>query len=339
MTINQIYNLAIELGIKNDLRGMASVRKKLQKEKEKLKELKKDQQKEFDLERLTNPFSDTRFFTSEPNKKIKRVLTGIDIETPELLLARELSIEKKPIDLIISHHPIGKALAGLHEVMHLQVELLAKYGVPINIAEGLLKIRIDEVSRSVSPINHNRVVDAAQLLGLPLMCIHTPSDNLVANFLQRLLNQNRNKLETVGDIMKLLKSIPEYQKAIQSKAGPTLFVGTEDRFAGKIALIEITGGTEGSKDIFERLTQVGIGTVIGMHMKEENKKEAEKHHLNVIIAGHASSDSIGMNLFLDELEKRGMEVIPCSGLIRVKRSKAQKSYGRKTRQSKRKRRR
>jgi len=26
-----------------------------------------------------------------------------------------------------------------------------------------------------------------------------------------------------------------------------------------------------------------------------------------------------MNLFLDELEKRGIEVIPCSGLIRVKR--------------------
>ena len=30
-------------------------------------------------------------------------------------------------------------------------------------------------------------------------------------------------------------------------------------------------------------------------------------------------DSLGMNLYLDELEKKGAEVIPCSGLIRVSR--------------------
>jgi len=34
-----------------------------------------------------------------------------------------------------------------------------------------------------------------------------------------------------------------------------------------------------------------------------------------------SSDSIGMNLFLDELEKKGIEIIPCSGMIRVSRNK------------------
>jgi hypothetical protein len=28
-----------------------------------------------------------------------------------------------------------------------------------------------------------------------------------------------------------------------------------------------------------------------------------------------------MNLFLDEVEKQGVEIIPCSGLIRVKRGK------------------
>ena len=33
------------------------------------------------------------------------------------------------------------------------------------------------------------------------------------------------------------------------------------------------------------------------------------------------SDSIGSNLFLDELEKRGVQVIPASGLIRIKRRK------------------
>jgi len=32
-----------------------------------------------------------------------------------------------------------------------------------------------------------------------------------------------------------------------------------------------------------------------------------------------SSDSIGMNLLLDDLEKQGIEIVPCSGFIRVSR--------------------
>jgi hypothetical protein len=39
----------------------------------------------------------------------------------------------------------------------------------------------------------------------------------------------------------------------------------------------------------------------------------------VIIAGHMSSDSIGVNLFLDEIEKKDIEIIPCSGLTRFSR--------------------
>jgi len=102
-------------------------------------------------------------------------------------------------------------------------------------------------------------------------------------------------------------------------AGPTIFAGNKERRCGKIALTEVTGGTAGHKDIYGRLSQAGVGTIIGMHMGEEHKEEAEKHHINVVIAGHMASDSIGMNLFLDELEKRNIEVVTCSGLIRVKR--------------------
>jgi len=32
-----------------------------------------------------------------------------------------------------------------------------------------------------------------------------------------------------------------------------------------------------------------------------------------------SSDSLGMNLFLDKLEEQGIEIVPCSGLIRISR--------------------
>jgi len=319
LTIKQIYNLAIELGIKNDLRGPKFVKEKLARAKAKYQKLSEEQKIEFDEERLVNPFADSRYF-GDPDKKIKRILAGIDMETGEVLLAKELS-KIKPIDLILAHHPVGSALAGLDEVMHLQAEVLAKYGVPINIAENLTQMRMSEVSRGVSPVNHTKAIDAARLLDLPMMCVHTPADNLVASFLNREINKNLKKLTYVEDILKLLKSIPEYQQAMKLKAGPRLFTGKPDRYLGKIAVTEITGGTSGHKDIYQHMANAGIGTIVAMHMKEEHREEAEKAHLNIVIAGHMASDSIGMNLFLDELVKRGVEVVPCSGLIRYSRIK------------------
>jgi len=318
MTIQEIYQRAIKLGIQNDLRGQTVVKRKLQCVNEQYKELSSEKKKEFDTEALTNPFSDTRMFASDPQKQIKRILAGIDMDTGEVMLAHELS-KDKPIDLILSHHPIGPALAGLHEVMDLQAEVLAQYGVPITTAESLMKIRLDEVSRSVSAANHSRVLDSARLLGYDMMCTHTIADNMVATYLDKLLKKEKKNIERVGDVLKILKTVPEYREAMKQKAGPMLFTGSPERHTGKIAVTEVTGGTEGSKEMYEKIAQAGVGTIIGMHLGEEYKKEAEKHHLNVIIAGHMSSDSLGMNLFLDELEKRGIEVIPCSGLIRIKR--------------------
>lgn len=317
MILQQIYKLAIQMGIQKDPRGKDRIKKLLVREKEKFKNLKKDEQKEFDKERLFNPYSDTRILYGSPLKKIKRVLVGIDIGVSEVLLAEKLKERGKPIDLIISHHPLGKALAGLDDVMHLQIDLLASYGVPINIAESLLERRISEVARTVSPLNHNRPVDAAKLLDTALMCIHTPADNQVYQFVKKKIN--RSKPEIVKDILKILKDILEYKEAILFNAGPKLFAGRLERRVGKIALTEVTGGTEGSKDIYEKLSQIGIGTVIGMHMEETRREEAEKHHINVVIAGHIASDSLGMNLFLDKLERQDIEIIPCSGLIRIKR--------------------
>ncbi len=318
MTISHIYKLAIELGIKHDLRGASVVRARLARLKEQYGKLSAEEKREFDRERLANPYSDSRYFGHRPDKPVRRILAGIDILPSEILLADRLS-EKKPIDLVIGHHPNGKALAGLHEVMHMQAEIIAGYGVPINVAEKLLHLRVSEVSRSVSPINHNRTVDTANLLDVDLMCLHTPTDNMVASFLKRLIETSATRLEYVGDVLKLLKGIPEYQRAMELKAGPTLFAGSADHFAGRIAVTEVTGGTEGSKDMYERLAQAGVGTVIGMHMSEEHKKSAEKANINAIIAGHMSSDSLGLNLFLDELEQRGIDILPCSGFIRVSR--------------------
>ncbi len=313
MKIKEIFDLVINLGIEADFRGKDHIEKNLKKRKEKYENLSVEKKEIFDLEALSNPYMDSRIYNITEDKDVKKILAGIDIEGEELFLADKLG----DIDLVIAHHPEGKGLAWLSDVMDIQIDILNYYGVPINQAERVTKERISEVARSVNAANHDRAVDMARLLNINFMNSHTPCDNLAANFLKKEIE--KNKPEYLEDIIKIIESIPEYKEAIKIGAGPSLFVGSPDNRCGKIALTEITGGTEGSEKMYEKMAQAGIGTIIGMHMSERNKKEAEANNINVVIAGHISSDSLGMNLFLDELEKQGIEVIPCSGLIRVKR--------------------
>lgn len=316
MTTQQIYKLAIDLGKKVDLRGKEGVAKYLKRINKKYNNLAPKERAEFDVEKLINPYSDSRVLFDN-KKNIKKVLVGIDMEGPELLLAKQLG----DIDLVIAHHPEGISLADLSDVMDLQSSVLASYGIPINIAESVIKPRILEVNRGISPINHNRAVDIAKILNINFMNIHTPADNLATKFVIDFLKKKEKGIDTLGELIDALKTIPEYKEAVKRKAGPRIFNGSSDNSCGKIVVTEFTGGTSGSKDIYEKMAQYGIGTIIGMHMSEAHLKKAEKYHINVVIAGHMASDSLGMNLFLDEVERQGIEIVPISGLIRIKRFK------------------
>jgi len=312
MTIDQIYQLVIKLGIESDLRGVNQVKKLLKKTKEKYEKLSSERKKEFDQEKLNNPYSDTRVFVDH-GRPIKKIMAGIDIQPAEILMAKELGV-----DLVIAHHPVGSALADLADVMHLQADVLAMYGVPINIAESVMHVRISEVARGVHAANHYREIDAARLLGLNLMNIHTLTDNLVQEFLTDFFK--KKKLETVGDVMDALSELPEYQEAKRRASGPQITSGRAGNRAGKV-YVDMTGGTNPSDKIFQELSKAGVSTIVGMHLNEKSFAEAKGAFLNIIIAGHMASDSLGVNLFLDELEKKGMEIITLSGLIRVKRGK------------------
>jgi len=314
MKIKEIYNLAIQMGIKADFRGEQGISKFLENKRKQYEKMNEKEKQEFDKEALENPYLDSRIYHIADDKDIKKILVGVDIEPAEILMAKEIG----DIDLIIGHHPVGKGLAHLADVMDLQSDVLNFYGVPINIAEGLMKERIDEVARGVNSKNHERTVDAAKLLKMNLMNSHTPCDNLAAKFLKDLIEQR--KPERIGELIDLLKEVSEYKEAMKIGAGPKIFVGALENRCGKIALTEITGGTEGSPKLYAKMANAGIGTVIGMHISEEGKKQAEEANLNVVIAGHISSDSLGINLFLDELEKQGIEIIPCSGLTRISRT-------------------
>ena len=313
MLTKDIYNLMIKMGMDVDFRTREGVQKLLGNKKKKFESLSEKDKLEFDKDALENPYLDSGVYNVSDDREIKKVLVGIDIGPEEILIAKALG----DIDLVIAHHPMGKGLAQLADVMDLQCDVCNYYGVPINVAEGLMRERISEVARGVNASNHQRTVDAAKLMKVNVMNSHTPCDNLAAKFLKNLVEEK--KPERVGELINVLKEIPEYKEAMKIGVGPKIFVGSPENRCGKIALSEITGGTEGSPKLYEKMAQAGVGTVVGMHISEEHKKEAEAAHVNIVIAGHISSDSLGVNLFMDELEKQGIEIVPCSGFTRFSR--------------------
>ena len=119
MKIKEIYQLIVKLGKTADPRGEDIVQLLEQKNGE-YKELKEEDKKYFDQDKLFNPYSDTRILYGDEDAEVKTIMAGIDVETGEVLLADRLREKGTKIDLILSHHPEGKALAELYEVMELQ---------------------------------------------------------------------------------------------------------------------------------------------------------------------------------------------------------------------------
>jgi putative NIF3 family GTP cyclohydrolase 1 type 2 len=181
--------------------------------------------------------------------------------------------------------------------------------------------RICEVGRGVHGMNHYQVVDVARILGINFINTHTITDNMVDEYI-RLYLEKKNPYR-IGELIDALMEIPEYQIATRQGAGPTLFAGSPKHRTGKF-IVEMTGGTEPSNKLYEHFSRMGISTLVSMHIREASMEKAKEQGMNIVVAGHMSSDSLGMNLFLDELEKQGIEIIPCGGLIRVSRNKATK---------------
>jgi putative NIF3 family GTP cyclohydrolase 1 type 2 len=314
MNLKQIYKLATEIGIKNDFRTKKEISEYLKEKKEEYDNLSKEDKRYFDKEMLTNPYSDSRIHFEKSNKKNKKVLASIDITTGGLLIARELKV-----DVVINHHPVGSALANLDDVMSYQIDQMEKIGVPVNIAEKLIHKRISEVARGINASNHYAIIDSAKALGISFLNIHTPADNAAAQFMTKEIEKAKPKY--VKDIIKIIENISEYKESKKRASGATLFSGSEKNRAGKIVVSEFTGGTEGSKEIYQNMANAGVGTIIAMHQSEAHREAAEKAHINVVVANHIASDSLGMNIFLDELERKGIKIIPFGGLIRVSRVK------------------
>jgi putative NIF3 family GTP cyclohydrolase 1 type 2 len=272
------------------------------------------------MDRLWNPFADTRILYGDMEKEITTVAVGVDMEAAELLVVDKLNSKGKNIDLVIAHHPEGKAYARFYDVMDLQADMFALAGVSISVSENLTKERKWSVARRVHAANHQRSVDIAKLLDLNFMCMHTACDNLAYDYLRKLFDNK--KPGTLNEILKLLLNIPEYVCAAKQNNAPVITVGSEQARCKNIH-VEFTGGTEGSKDIYKELSRCGIDTIVAMHQSEEHYKMCKEQNINVIVASHIASDNLGINRMLDFMEEKGkkLKVYELAGFRRIKRNK------------------
>ena len=317
MKLREIYERAIKKAVKEDPRPRSMVEEELKKAGNEYKKLKGIGREIFDRERLSNPYADSRILHGIGSEEIRSVLVGIDIDVQELLLADRLREKGVRVDLVVSHHPSGRAFARLDRVLTVQPGIWETLGFSKEIAQGLMKDRMAEVARSLSPRNHNRAVDAARLLDIPFMCLHTAADNCVSRFLQRTFDRENPK--KLRNVMNLLMKIAEYRHAMKTGAGPRILVGEEDSVAGRI-FVDMTGGTNGPDRVFVRLSQSGLRTIVGMHIKESGYKTVKAEFLNYVVAGHMASDTLGVNLLFDAIDPKGdLDFIECSGFKRVKR--------------------
>jgi len=317
LKLGKLYSLVVKFGMEADPRPRSRVLAGLARSRKSYRKLKGANKTFFDKEKFTNPYADTRILHGDRSKDIKTIMVGIDMGGEELLLCDRLNQMGSPIDLVMSHHPAGHALAMLPEVMNIHSDLLNKQGIPLDIAQDIMDERIKQTARHFKSRNYRRYVDIARLLDIPYICCHTVADNHVTSFLQGLINKARPK--KLKDILAILERIPEYKEAMSSDAGPNIVLGKPDSRAGKV-FVDMTGGTEGSKRAFARLSQAGVGTLVSMHLSEDHIRAAKKEYINLIIANHIASDNIGINLLLDKLSKKeDLEFIACSGFTRVER--------------------
>jgi len=256
---------------------------------------------------LTEIPADSQIIVEGEN--IKKILMGVDMQTAELMLAKQLGY-----DCVVSHHPVGDVtFANCAEIIKAQIDSLVSYGVPINKAQKVIQ---EAYQRSVSIFhssNYDRYASAARLLEMPYLGIHQPADLLGERAIQAHLDARLNERSTLKDLIDALMEMDEYAHALTK---PRIAVGSEDSYAGRVAVI-MSGGTDGGKAVHRAYFEAGVGTLVLMHVPDDvAEADRELGIGNVVVAGHMASDSVGLNRIIERWEEMGVQVTPMSGIIK-----------------------
>jgi len=243
-------------------------------------------------------------------KGIKKVLMGVDMDTAELMLAKQLGY-----DCVVSHHPKNTNM-DMIDLLDTHIRKLEALGVPKNKGQKLLEDRKTELNYNWHVANTRRSESAAKLLDMPYISLHTPADVIGEKIVQTFLDKKfgKNPDTTVQEVVEALEEICEYKNSARK---PVIRVGSKESYAGKVYVL-MSGLTGPGPKILKEYFEAGVGTLVMMHIPEKDAKELKEQNIgNVVIAGHMSSDSLGLNKIAQEWAKKGVETTMMSGIVEI----------------------
>lgn len=231
-------------------------------------------------------------------KSIRKILFGIDAGVAELLLGRQLQC-----DAVIAHHPQGgSAMLGFHKVFERHVEQMVEAGVPKREAEQAVRKKRDSLEVENQARNYAHAVSVARMLKMPYMNIHAPLDEIGRRRMSmqvKLVTDGKPKA-TVSDVVASLRKLPEFRKA---QTEIMIGLGRSSGKAGKV-VVSHAAGTNGGYEVAKAYFKHGVGTLIYIHVSPSDLDRLRADGVgNLIVTGHISSDSVGINPFLSELER------------------------------------
>ncbi|MCE5330120.1 hypothetical protein LLG07_07310, partial [bacterium] len=169
------------------------------------------------IEKFSYP--DSLIINGYDKKEIKNLFISIDVSISEVLLAKELIKSGFDIDGILAHHPVGKGYYMIPEVIEIQRENWIKAGVNPETAKKLHEKLVWEESIEVKG-NQLGTENASRLLNIPLMCVHTPIDNIIQKFFEDLFLLKNNIM--LDEAMEIVNHIPECRMASENGDSPFL---------------------------------------------------------------------------------------------------------------------
>ena len=242
-----------------------------------------------------------------PGSNLRRVLVGIDVGVPELLMARQLGF-----DAVVAHHPVRRT--GFWQVFLRHRELLSAAGVPEHAIAAAIEARAAAMRLTEPNHNDDHVVSAARLLEMPFLNIHLPLDEYTRRVLVQTAAacQARGSGATARDVAAAFGALPSFAR---KGARPEVVYGESDQPAGRI-LISIAAGTNGGFPVASACLTNGVDTLVYMHVAPEDLQRLADERVPgaLIVTGHMAGDSVGVDALVRELRRRGLEVETFSGV-------------------------
>ncbi|MFO8034845.1 MAG: Nif3-like dinuclear metal center hexameric protein [Candidatus Bipolaricaulota bacterium] len=246
-----------------------------------------------------------------PGEGLQRALVGIDLDEAELVVAKQLGY-----DLAIAHHPAGgTAVLHYHRVLERHVDQMMAVGVPQERARAAVEEMIYD-RRAVNAMrNYDRAPAVARMLDIAYMNVHTPLDEIGRRRMAGAVAE-LSPAATVRELIAHLEdSFGEFRNALTDIGA---IVGDPDSRMGHVVVAH-GAGTNGGYPVAKAYFDYGVDTVIYIHCRPQDARrlvqEYKERNVNLVVTGHMSSDSVGINPFVEKLRERGMEVTASLGVV------------------------